>query len=159
MPLNSARSTQIVRTKMLAIGVGGGDARKHTAHSLKRCAVQLYRTLRLRDECVMQKVQMVGSKAYASYCAGLNDCAPTDLSRFAWTEDFIGHAERMMDEKNLLLRDNVHEEFMSEVTKSLREMKYLTQKPVLKHLRIVLIAYDGHRTSYLGFICSKTNFY
>ena len=42
-------------------------------------SVQLHRSIGLRDEYVMQRVQMVGRNAYVNYCEAYNDCAPEDL--------------------------------------------------------------------------------
>ena len=45
---------------------------------LKRGSLQLFRSLGLRDEYAMQRVQMVGHKAYVYYCEAYNDCTPED---------------------------------------------------------------------------------
>ncbi len=39
----------------------------YSGHSINREAVQLYRSLNLRDEQIMEIVQMKGSHAYANY--------------------------------------------------------------------------------------------
>ena len=113
--LSAARFTAMMRKRLLTIGIARGDAAMYSAHSLKRGSVQLYRFLGLRDEYVMQKVQMVGPGAYATYCATYNDCAPNDLPRFASAVEYIQHASRIMGEENLLLNDEAYANFMSEV--------------------------------------------
>ena len=113
--LSAARFTSMMRKRLLTIGIGPGDAGMYSAHSLKRGSVQLYRSLGLRDEYIMQKVQMVGPRAYATYCAAYNDCAPNDLPRFASAEEYIQHASRLMGERNLLLNDEAYENFLAEV--------------------------------------------
>lgn len=116
--LSAARFTAMMRKRLLTIGISSGDVAMYSAHSLKRGSVQLYRSLGLRDEYIMQKVQMVGPRAYATYCAAYNDCAPNDLPRFASAEEYIQHAARIMGERNLLLNDEAYANFMSEVVGS-----------------------------------------
>ena len=87
----------------------------YSGHSLKRGSIQLYRSLGLRDEYVMEKVQMVGQRAYATYCAAYNDCAPPSLPRFASCNEFVDHANRIQMEKELELNDAGYSKFMTEI--------------------------------------------
>ena len=54
----------------------------YSGHSIKRGSVQLYRALGIRDDEIMEIVQMSGYQAFANYCAAYNYCAPPELSRF-----------------------------------------------------------------------------
>ncbi len=59
----------------------------------------------------MQKVQTVGSRAYALYRESSNDCAPMDFSRFASGNDFMGHAWSVEKEHSLPLSKDKFEGF------------------------------------------------
>ena len=63
----------------------------------------------------MQRVQMVGPKAYVNYCEAHNDCAPEDLQRFASEEEYLQYAERLQEEKKILLTNDGFTKFMTEV--------------------------------------------
>ncbi len=41
---------------------------------------------------------MIGTNAYANYCAAYNDCAPTDLPMFSNVRDFLDHAATFVAE-------------------------------------------------------------
>ncbi len=43
----------------------------------------------IRDEQIMEIIQMIGSNAYRNYCATYHDSAPTDLPRFSNVDDFL----------------------------------------------------------------------
>lgn len=92
--------TAFFRDRLRMCGVGPGDVRMYSGHSIKRGAVQLYRSLGLRDEQVMEIVQMTGANAYANYCAAYNDCGPSDIPRFNNIDDFLRHADTVQKEQN-----------------------------------------------------------
>ena len=45
---------------------------------------------------------MVGPRAYANYREAYNDCASEDLPKFVSEEEYLQHARRLMNEKNML---------------------------------------------------------
>ncbi len=81
--------TEFMRKRLRMCGVGPGSVTLYSGHSLKRGSVQLYRSLGIRDEQIMEINQMIGTNSYANYCAAYNDCAPTDLPRFSNVRDFL----------------------------------------------------------------------
>ncbi len=87
----------------------------YSGHSIKRGVVQLYHSLNLRDEQIMEIVQMKCSHAYANYCAAYNDCAPPSLPRFSSWRDFVNHAETIGLEQNLVYNQKKYEDFVVEV--------------------------------------------
>ncbi len=113
--LSSAKFNTLMRGRLRFIRIGAGDIPMHSGHSLKRGSVQLYRSLGLRDENVMQRVQMVGPKAYMNCCEAYNDCAPEDLPRFASEDEYLQYAERLQEEKKLLLINDGFTNFMTEI--------------------------------------------
>lgn len=113
VPLSPAKFTSMMRARLQDLGISSGDVQRYSGHSLKRGAFQLYRSLGLRDEFIMQKIQMVGNRANATYCAAYNDCSSQDLPRFANAEEYIGHAERIMGERNLLMDNEAYDYFLS----------------------------------------------
>lgn len=115
IPLSASRFTKILPDKLRTIGIGTSDVSMFSGHSLKRGCVQLLRSLGLRDKCVMERIQMTGSRAYTLYTESFNDCAPTTLPRFASNADFLRHADRMNQEKNILLDQKGLEEFIEKV--------------------------------------------
>jgi len=117
-PLSSERFNRLMRNRLLGIGIAPGDVLMYSGHSLKRGSVQLFRSLGLRDEYVMQRVQMVGHRAYANYCEAYNDCAPEDLPRFSSEKEYLQHAIRLMEEKKVKRNDNAFFKFMREVVGS-----------------------------------------
>jgi len=104
---------ELLRLRLSQIGVVGvgmyGD------HSLKRGCVQLYSSLGLSDEMIMQIVQMTGHHAYANYCAAYNDCAPLELPRFTPIKDYITHAERISGECDLIQDSETFDEWILEM--------------------------------------------
>ncbi len=46
----------------------------------------------------MEIIQMIGTNAYANYCAAYNDCAPADLPRFSNMRDVLEHAAALAAE-------------------------------------------------------------
>lgn len=114
-PLTSARFNILMRKRLVDIGVAPKDALMYSGHSLKRGSVQLYRSLGLRDEYVMQRVQMVGNRAYANYCEAYNDCAPEDIPRFASEEGYLQHAHRLMEEKKILADSAAYSKFLADL--------------------------------------------
>lgn len=83
--------TSFLRSRLRMCGVGAGDVHMYSGHSLKRGCVQLYRSLGIRDEQIMEIVQMTGPQAYANYCAAYNDCRPSDLPRFTNIGAMVKH--------------------------------------------------------------------
>ena len=112
--LSAARFNSLMRSRLLSIGISPGDVLMYSGHSLKRGSVQLYRSLGLRDEYVMQRVQMVGPRAYANYCEAYNDCAPEDLPRFASAEEYLQHARQIMEERKMALDETAYSRFVLE---------------------------------------------
>ena len=96
--LSSINFVAFFRDRLAKIGIGQGDLNMYSGHSIKRGAVQLYLSIGLRDENIMQRVQMTGQHAYTNYCAAYNDCAPRELPRFPSVEDHISHAQRISNE-------------------------------------------------------------
>ncbi len=109
--LSSSKFSKLLRNRLEIIGIGKEDVLMYSGHSIKRGAVQLYRSLNLRDEQIMEIVQMKGSHAYANYCAAYNDCAPPSLPRFSSWRDFVNHAETIGLEQN----QKKYEDFVVEV--------------------------------------------
>jgi len=91
--------TQFLRARLRLCGVGPADVEKYSGHSLKRGAVQLYRSLGIRDEQVMSIIQMTGPNAYANYCSAYNDCSPGEVPRFKNIEDFLRHPDTVNRER------------------------------------------------------------
>ncbi len=52
----------------------------------------------------MEMIQMIGTNAYANYCAAYNDCAPTDLPRFSNVRDFLDHAAALVAESGYTVK-------------------------------------------------------
>ena len=90
--------TEFLRKRLRLCGVGSGVTELYSAHSLKRGAVQLYRSLGVRDENIMEIIQMSGPNAYANYCAAYNDCSPSSIPRFTNLSDFLKHAKTLIEE-------------------------------------------------------------
>ena len=82
-------------------GVGAGVVDLYLTHLLMRGSVQLYRSLGLRDENFMEIIQVTGPSAYANYCAAYNDCAPSSLPLFNNYEDFIKHAQTLIEDERV----------------------------------------------------------
>ncbi len=88
-----------LRDKLHMCGVGSRSVTLYSAHYLKRGFVQLYRPLEIRDEQILEIIQMIGANAYANYYAAFKDCAPLDLPRFSNLHDFIEHAATLYAEE------------------------------------------------------------
>ena len=112
-PLSSDRFRKLMRGRLTSIGIGEGDIKMYSGHSIKRGAVQLYRSLGLKDEYIMKKVQMVGANAYLRYCEAFNDCAPEELPRFSGVQDYISHASRIHKERQMYLTRDEYSKYMS----------------------------------------------
>lgn len=106
--------TEHLRRRLSAIGIGDGDVKMYSGHSIKRGSVQLYRSLGLRDEAIMEIIQMSGQHAYANYCAAYNDCAPQALPRFSSIKDYILHATKVTEESDLVHDKEAFMEFIRE---------------------------------------------
>ena len=85
------------RLRVRMSGVGSGVVDLNSAHSLRWGCVQLYRSLGMRAENIMEIMQLTGPNAYANYCAAYNDCAPSSLPCFNNYEDFIKHAQTLVE--------------------------------------------------------------
>lgn len=92
--------TKFLRDRLRMCGVGKDDVLLYSGHSLKRGCIQLWRSLGLRDEQIMEIVQMCGTNAYANYCEVFNDCAPNDIPRFTNLQDMINHVETIKGEQS-----------------------------------------------------------
>ena len=112
-PLSSNRFSKLMRLRLTSIGIGERDVRMYSGHSIKRGAVQLYRSLGLKDEYIMKKVQMVGANAYLRYCEAFNDCAPEELPRFSGVQDYISHASRIHKERQMFLNGDEYAKYMA----------------------------------------------
>jgi len=112
-PLSSDRFSKLMRSRLTSIGIGKGDVSMYSGHSIKRGAVQLYRSLGLKDEYIMKKVQMVGANAYLRYCEAFNDCAPEELPRFSGVEGYIAHAARIHKERQICLSEQEYMNYIS----------------------------------------------
>lgn len=99
----------------MQIGVGRRDVVMYSGHSIKRGAVQLYRSLSVRDEQVMEIIQMKGPHAYSNYTASYNDCAPLDLPRFSCVVDYIEHANTISQESDWIHDPESFREFVMEL--------------------------------------------
>lgn len=113
--LSSKKFIDWMRDRLKLIGIGDEDAKMYSGHSLKRGAVQLYRSLGYRDEMIMQIIQMTGHHAYANYCAAYNDCAPQELPRFTSVQEYIGHAKTLMKESQFVSNEDSFEEWINEI--------------------------------------------
>ena len=114
-PLSSARFATMMRSRLSSIGIGPSDVLMYSGHSLKRGAIQLYRSLGLKDEYIMQRVQMVGARAYSNYCEAYNDCAPRELPRFAYSEQFLEHAVAVMHDRKVLFTAEQFDRILSKI--------------------------------------------
>lgn len=114
--LEPKRFNDLLRPKLVDIGIGESQAKRYTGHSLKRGAVQLYRTLGLKDQSVMRKVQMSGSRAYSTYCNTYSDCNADSLPDFMDAEAFIALASSMTGEMNLMTDNDAYKAFIEEHT-------------------------------------------
>ncbi len=103
-------------SRFLSSGIGARDIQRYAGDSIKRGSIQQYRSPGLRDEYVMQRVQMVGPMAYANFCKANNDCAPENLPRFASDQEYLEHAMLMQQEKNMLLDNEGFARFMAEIS-------------------------------------------
>ncbi len=74
-------------------GVGNDDVVISTGHSIKRKCVQLYWSLGLRDEQMVEIVQMRVKNASTTYNAAYNDCHPPDIPKFTNGAALIKHEE------------------------------------------------------------------
>lgn len=86
-----------------------------SGHSIKRGSVQLYRSLGIRDESVMEIIQMKGHHAYSNYTAAYSDCVPVDLPRFANVRDFINHADTVAKETDWVHDPQAFQDFLENV--------------------------------------------
>jgi len=81
----------------------------------KEGAVQLYRSLGVRGEQVMEIVQMKGPRAYANYCEAYNDCAPNSLSRFHSVKEVLKYPKCIEKEEWQLLDERVVRDRLTEM--------------------------------------------
>lgn len=114
-PWSAKGFKDFLRSRLNSIGVGPSDCERFSGHSIKRGSVQLYRSLGVRDEMIMEIIQMTGNHAYANYCAAYNDCAPEDIPRFTSITECILHAEEICREKSIMHNDEDVERFILEL--------------------------------------------
>ncbi len=93
--------TEFLRQRFCLCGVRSGVTELYSAHSLKVGAIQLYRSLGVRDENTMEINQMSGPNVWASYCAAYNDCAPNSIPRFTNLQDCLRHARTLTEEDKM----------------------------------------------------------
>lgn len=98
-PLSPSKFSNLLRERLLAIGIGADDVKMYTGHSIKRGAVQLYRSLGVRDEMIMEIIQMKGVNAYLNYCEAYNDCSPSGIPRFASIEELLTYSKAVSEEQ------------------------------------------------------------
>ncbi len=98
MPWSTSDFTTFLRLRLRMRGVGKDDLVMYTGHSIKCGCVQLYRSLDLRDEQIMEIVQMRGTNAYTNYDAAYNNCHPPDIPRFTNVAALIEHVETVSGE-------------------------------------------------------------
>ncbi len=70
-PWSYSDFTTFLRLRLLMCGVGNDDVVIYTGHSIKRKCVQLYWSLGLRDEQMVEIVQMRVKNASTTYKCGL----------------------------------------------------------------------------------------
>ena len=114
-PWSSKKFTEFFRGQLSSIGVGSGDLALYSGHSIKRGSVQLYRSLGLRDEAIMEIIQMSGYQAYSNYCAAYNDCAPPELPRFNSVKEYVRHAETICEESEQIYGKDDFAKFLEHV--------------------------------------------
>lgn len=80
--------------------MGSSYSERYPCHSIKSGYVQLCRSLGIRDEMVMQIVQMSRNHAYTNYFAAYNDCAPEEIPKFTSISELVRHADQICKEKS-----------------------------------------------------------
>lgn len=105
-PWSTRAFTDFFRSRLRMCGCGADAVDMYSGHSIKRGCIQLYRSLDLRDEQIMDIIQMRGPNAYSNYCASNNDCAPTDLPRFTSVKMFMEHSETLRNEDQTCLDES-----------------------------------------------------
>lgn len=83
--------------------------------SIKRGSLQLNRALGLRDEAIMEIIQMCGYQAYANYCVAYNDCAPPERPRFSSFKEYVRHAETIREESEQIYGKDDSAKFLEHV--------------------------------------------
>lgn len=120
-PLSSDMFRILFRERLSSMGIGAGNLQMYTGNSIKRGSVQFYKSLSLKDECIMKKVQMIGSNAYLRYCEAFNDCAPQELPRFSCVEGYVAHAARLHKERQMFLSIPGYGKYMSYLLEEVEE--------------------------------------
>lgn len=85
----------------MSTGAGGSDAERFCGHPSEVGPVQLYSSLGLGDEMIMDIVQMKEAQAYATFFDSHNDCASQDIPIFYSISETIRHTEQALNEKIL----------------------------------------------------------
>ena len=114
-PWSAKKFTDFLRKRLISIGIGTEDVLMYSGHSIKRGSVQLYRSLGMHDEAIMEKIQMSGQHAYANYCAAYNDCAPPSLPRFNSVTTYIRHANKISKGSDLVHDPVAFQAFQNEM--------------------------------------------
>lgn len=95
IPWSSSKFTAFFRSRLQEIGASSGDLQIYSGNSIKRGCVQLYRSLNVKDEQIMEIIQMKVQNAYSNYTAAYNGYAPSDLPRFSFIGDYLANAEQL----------------------------------------------------------------
>lgn len=93
-----SRFTTLLRCRLCDIGIGQADVSAYSGHSLKRGAVQLYRSLGYKDEFIMELVKSSEFTSYVNYCEVYNDCN-SSLPRFSSMNSFLSHAFTLAEDQ------------------------------------------------------------
>lgn len=83
---------------MEAIGAASADVKIYFEHSIKRGYAQLYRSLNVRDEEIMEIIQVEGHNGYCYYTAAYNAFPRSDLPRITSMQDYVLYAEQLKQE-------------------------------------------------------------
>jgi len=121
-PFTAETFSKFLQLRLKSMGIGSGDALMYTGHSIKRGCVQLYRSLRLTDEYIMELIQMNGHAAFMNYTAAYNDCNPTEMPRFTSIDATITHCKKIVEEHGF---DDV-DQFLDRFEEVPPDMKNLT---------------------------------
>ena len=114
-PWSNKCYTAFMRERLSEIGVGAGNLPMYSGHSLKRGCVQLYRSMHVRDEQIMDIIQMSGPNAYYNYTVSYNTCAPPDLPGFDSVDEYISHANQLEKERLVVMDHELFDGFITEL--------------------------------------------
>lgn len=113
--LKSKKFQNELQGRLRFLGFGEDTLAGFSGHSLKRGAVQLYRSLRLRDEEIMRRMQMKDYAAFMRYTATFNNATPGSIPQFNSRQEYIEYASALLGEKEVLYDTERFDSFMVEV--------------------------------------------